>query len=163
MAFDRINIDLSAKLDWFLALSPTGKAPVLKVRQLSGEEAILFESVVICEYLNEAQGGGDVSRRCIAACTASRLDRIRHPDLHGGLAVPSRQGHGDRQRQAGHAALKFEPTFKVQGEAKYGLRKMTRDHGAFLGEQADFFPGFEPVAGEHVVRERAGDSGMALL
>jgi hypothetical protein len=59
-----------------------------------------------------------------------------------------------------HAALKFEPTFKVLGEAKYGLRKITRDHGAFLGEQADFFPGFEPAEGEHVVRERAGGSSV---
>ncbi|MCM2458580.1 glutathione S-transferase family protein [Rhizobium sp. CG4] len=57
VAFDRVNIDLSAKPDWFLALSPTGKVPVLKVRQLSGKDAILFESVVICEYLNETQGG----------------------------------------------------------------------------------------------------------
>ena len=57
VAFDRVNVDLSAKPDWFLALSPTGKVPVLKVRQLNGEEAILFESVVICEYLNETQGG----------------------------------------------------------------------------------------------------------
>ena len=59
-----------------------------------------------------------------------------------------------------HAALKFEPTFKVLGEAKYGLRRMRRDHGAFLGEQADFFPGFEPAEGEHVVRERAGGSSV---
>ena len=57
VAFERINVDLSAKPDWFLALSPTGKVPVLKVRQPIGEDAILFESVVICEYLNETQGG----------------------------------------------------------------------------------------------------------
>lgn len=38
-----------------------------------------------------------------------------------------------------HASLKFEPTFKVLGEAKYGLRKMMRDYGSFLGEQAGFF------------------------
>jgi glutathione S-transferase len=55
--FDRINVDLSAKPDWFLALSPTGKVPVLKVRQLNADDVILFESVVICEYLNETQGG----------------------------------------------------------------------------------------------------------
>ncbi|MFS2041743.1 MULTISPECIES: glutathione S-transferase family protein [Rhizobium/Agrobacterium group] len=57
VAFDRVNVDLSAKPDWFLALSPTGKVPVLKVRQPNGEQAILFESVAICEYLNETQGG----------------------------------------------------------------------------------------------------------
>jgi len=55
--FDRINIDLSAKPDWFLALSPTGKVPLLKMRQANAEDPILFESVVICEYLNETQGG----------------------------------------------------------------------------------------------------------
>jgi glutathione S-transferase len=57
VGFDRVNVDLSAKPDWFLALSPTGKVPVLKVHQPNGEDAILFESVVICEYLNETQGG----------------------------------------------------------------------------------------------------------
>jgi glutathione S-transferase len=57
VAFDRVNVDVSAKPDWFLALSPTGKVPVLKVHQPNGEDAILFESVVICEYLNETQGG----------------------------------------------------------------------------------------------------------
>lgn len=55
--FERVNIDLSAKPDWFLALSPTGKVPLLKVRRADGEDAIIFESMVICEYLNETQDG----------------------------------------------------------------------------------------------------------
>ncbi|MGO4317938.1 isochorismatase family cysteine hydrolase [Agrobacterium sp. MCAB5] len=59
-----------------------------------------------------------------------------------------------------HAALKFEPEFKVLGEGKYGLRKMMRDYGSFLGEQAEFFPGFEPAEGEFVVRERGGGSSV---
>jgi len=59
-----------------------------------------------------------------------------------------------------HASLKFEPEFKVLGEAKYGLRKMMRDYGSFLGAQADFFPGFEPAEGEFVVRERGGGSSV---
>lgn len=55
--FERVNIDLSAKPDWFLALSPTGKVLLLKVRRADGEDAIIFESMVICEYLNETQDG----------------------------------------------------------------------------------------------------------
>ena len=55
--FERINVDLSAKPDWFLALSPTAKVPLLKVRRIDGEDAILFESMVICEYIEETQGG----------------------------------------------------------------------------------------------------------
>jgi len=59
-----------------------------------------------------------------------------------------------------HASLKFEPEYKVLGDGKYGLRSMMRTYSSFLGEQADFFPGFEPAAGEHVVRERAGGSSV---
>jgi len=55
--FDRVNIDLANKPDWFLALSPTGKVPLLKIGQAGGEDAILFESMVICEYLEETQSG----------------------------------------------------------------------------------------------------------
>ncbi|MES2163082.1 MAG: glutathione S-transferase family protein [Pseudomonadota bacterium] len=46
--YERRDIDLAAKPDWFLAVSPLGKTPVL----LAGGAA-LFESAVICEYLDE--------------------------------------------------------------------------------------------------------------
>jgi glutathione S-transferase len=48
--FERVDIDLANKPDWFLAVSPLGKTPVLMV----GEHAI-FESAVILEYLEETQ------------------------------------------------------------------------------------------------------------
>jgi len=48
VAYDVTYIDLKDKPDWFLRISPLGKVPVLKV----GEVA-LFESAVICEYLDE--------------------------------------------------------------------------------------------------------------
>jgi len=48
--FERIDIDLANKPEWFLKLSPLGKTPVLLV----GEVAI-FESAVILEYLEETQ------------------------------------------------------------------------------------------------------------
>jgi len=48
--FERIDIDLSNKPDWFLKISPLGKTPVLVV----GDRAI-FESAVILEYLEETQ------------------------------------------------------------------------------------------------------------
>jgi glutathione S-transferase len=53
--FERIDIDLANKPDWFLALSPLGKVPVLVVEQ-EGEEHVLFESAVIAEYLDETVG-----------------------------------------------------------------------------------------------------------
>lgn len=46
--FERRDIDLARKSEWFLRVSPLGKTPVLLV----GDEAI-FESAVICEYLDD--------------------------------------------------------------------------------------------------------------
>lgn len=48
--FDRTDIDLSNKPDWFLRLSPLGKTPVLVV-----DGTPIFESAVILEYLEETQ------------------------------------------------------------------------------------------------------------
>ncbi len=50
--FERIDIDLANKPDWFLKISPLGKTPALVV----GDKAI-FESAVILEYLEETQEG----------------------------------------------------------------------------------------------------------
>jgi glutathione S-transferase len=50
VAFERIDIDLAKKPDWFLALSPLGKTPVLQVGRVA-----IFESAVILEYLEETQ------------------------------------------------------------------------------------------------------------
>lgn len=48
--FERIDIDLDNKPDWFLKISPLGKVPVLKVG-----DRVVFESAVILEYLEETQ------------------------------------------------------------------------------------------------------------
>ncbi|MDI4233360.1 glutathione S-transferase family protein [Bradyrhizobium sp. 31Argb] len=56
VAFERIDIDLANKPDWFLKISPLGKVPVLTVATEKGEVA-LFESNVICEYIEETQPG----------------------------------------------------------------------------------------------------------
>ena len=46
--FERRDIDLAAKPEWFTRVSPTGKTPMLLVHGHA-----LFESAVICEYLDE--------------------------------------------------------------------------------------------------------------
>jgi glutathione S-transferase len=50
VAFERREVDLAAKPDWFLAVSPLGKTPVLLVAGTP-----IFESAVICEYLDETR------------------------------------------------------------------------------------------------------------
>ncbi len=50
VAFERVNVDLANKPDWFLAISPLGKVPLLQVG-----DAVIFESAVILEYLEETE------------------------------------------------------------------------------------------------------------
>src|SRR5207245_538379 len=50
VAFERVDIDLANKPDWFLKVSPLGKTPVLLV-----SDHAIFESAVILEYLEETQ------------------------------------------------------------------------------------------------------------
>jgi glutathione S-transferase len=48
VVFSRRDIDLKAKPEWFLAISPRGKVPVL-----IADGVALFESAAICEFLDE--------------------------------------------------------------------------------------------------------------
>jgi glutathione S-transferase len=50
VAFERITVDLADKPYWFQAISPLGKVPLLQVG-----DAVIFESAVILEYLEETQ------------------------------------------------------------------------------------------------------------
>ncbi|WP_434723287.1 glutathione S-transferase family protein [Mesorhizobium sp. RIZ17] len=54
VAFERVDVDLSNKPDWFKAVSPLGKVPLLRVRHGHAEEVII-ESAVILEFLEETE------------------------------------------------------------------------------------------------------------
>ncbi|WP_292146787.1 glutathione S-transferase family protein [Mesorhizobium sp.] len=54
VAFERVYVDLSNKPDWFKAVSPLGKVPLLRVRHGRSEE-VIFESAVILEFLEETE------------------------------------------------------------------------------------------------------------
>lgn len=64
--YERTNVDLANKPDWFKAISPLGKVPLLQV----GDD-ILFESAVICEYIEETAPGPKLH-------PADPLQRARH-------------------------------------------------------------------------------------
>lgn len=67
---ERTYIDLADKPGWFTAISPLGKVPLLRVKANDGSETVLFESAVICEYLEDTQPN--------ALHPADPLARARH-------------------------------------------------------------------------------------
>lgn len=68
--FEVVYIDLADKPDWFLAISPLGKVPVLKVETGDRAPAVIFESTVILQYLDEVLPGAPLF-------PADALDRAR--------------------------------------------------------------------------------------
>lgn len=66
VAFDLEEIDLKNKPGWFVELSPTGKVPTLVVSTDDGGQVVLFESLVINEYLDEAAGAPMLPRDPLA-------------------------------------------------------------------------------------------------
>ncbi len=79
VSHDLAFIDLANKPDWFLAISPLGKVPVLLV-----DDRPLFESAVIAEYLDETTCGSlhpldsfeKARHRSWVAFASSTLDNI---------------------------------------------------------------------------------------
>jgi len=53
IAYQRIDIDLDNKPEWMLQYSATAKVPLL----ITIDNKVLFESQVICEYLDEISSG----------------------------------------------------------------------------------------------------------
>ena len=52
VAHKRTYIDLADKPDWFREISPLSKVPAMRVGKV-----VLFESAVICEYIDEVTPG----------------------------------------------------------------------------------------------------------
>ena len=55
--FERVMVDLGDKPAWFRRISPHGKVPLLRVPRPDGGETVIFESSVICEYIEETRPG----------------------------------------------------------------------------------------------------------
>jgi glutathione S-transferase len=51
--FQRVDVDLKDRPNWFRVMSPTGKVPLLMVQKGDEEATVLFESVAICEYIEQ--------------------------------------------------------------------------------------------------------------
>ena len=142
--FERIDIDLAHKPDWFLKISPLGKTPVLMV----GDKAI-FESAVILEYLEETQPN--------ELHPADALGRAEHRGwIEFGSAVLN--------DIAGFYAAKDEATFKAKAEQiERKFARLEQRAGApwFDGEKFSLVDAvFGPVFRYFDVFDEIGDFGI---
>jgi glutathione S-transferase len=142
--FERIDIDLANKPDWFLKISPLGKTPVLVV----GDKAI-FESAVILEYLEETQPN--------ALHPADALARAEHRGwIEFGSAVLN--------DIAGFYAAKDEATFKAKAaqlEQKFARLEQRVSSPWFDGEKFSLVDAvFGPTFRYFDVFDEIGDFGI---
>ncbi|MDZ5453602.1 glutathione S-transferase family protein [Labrys sp. ZIDIC5] len=118
--FERRFIDLVAKPDWFTALSPLGKVPLLLVERMEQPQAVLFESNVICEFVEETVEGPKLH-------PADPLERARHrgwmefgsailADLWGLETATDATGY---ERARARIADKFARVEEVLGNGPY--------------------------------------------
>jgi len=96
--YQRIDIDLANKPDWFKALSPLGKVPVLVVN----DETVLFESAVISEYINDIHQGNMLAEQPLkrarqrawiefASATLNNIGQLYNADDESHFAVAEQQ------------------------------------------------------------------------
>ena len=142
--FERIDIDLANKPDWFLKVSPLGKTPVL----VDGDKAI-FETAVILEYLEETQPN--------ALHPADALDRAEHRGwIEFGSAVLN--------DIAGFYTAKDEATFKAKAEQleqKFARLEQRVSSSWFDGEKFSLVDAvFGPVFRYFDVFDEIGDFGI---
>ncbi|MCV9962394.1 glutathione S-transferase family protein [Pararhizobium sp. BT-229] len=150
VAFERRYIDLSAKPDWFLRISPLGKVPLLAVPR-GRSDAILFESAVICEYLEETQGG-------VPLHPADPLLRARH---RGWMEF----GSSTLADLWGYETTTDEALFEVRRQAlaaKFTTLEQELDDGPyFAGSQFSMVDAvFAPVFRYFELFEALFDSGI---
>jgi len=148
IAYERIDIDLNAKPDWFLAISPLGKTPVL----LADGQPI-FESAVICEFLEDTQAP--------ALHPASPLERARHrawiefgsATLNGIWTLYTAKDAAAYASAAAALKERFSQLEKVLGDGPYfGGAQFSLVDAAF-GPVFRYFDVFDAVSGVDVFAE----------
>jgi len=144
--FERVMIDLSDRPEWFRRISPLGKVPLLRVPHADGSETVLFESSVICEFIEETQAGPKLHRE-------DALERAKHRSwMEFGSAILSdiwrlETATDAEAHEAARAAIaaKFASLEKVLGAGPYfdGSRFSLVD--AVFGPVCRYFEVFDEI------------------
>ena len=147
VAFERVTIDLADKPHWFTAISPLGKVPLLRVAQPGREEAVLFESAVICEFIEETQSGP-------ALHPGDPIERARHrawiefgssilSDIYAIETTPDAQLFERKRRALGEKFARLE---EVLGAGPFFVGERFSLVDAAFGPAFRYFDTFDAIA-----------------
>ena len=144
--FVRTVIDLANKPDWFRAISPTGKVPVLRV----GDADVLFESSVIAEYVDEITPGSLHPADPLAKAKARAWMEFGSAilsDIAGLYGVPDASGFEARR------AVLRERFERLEGEVTgpYFAGESFGMVDAVFGPVFRYFDTIEPAAAVYVL------------
>lgn len=137
--FARIYIDLADKPAWFSAISPLGKVPLLRI---DGGE-VLFESAVICEYLDETiapklhpeDAVARAKHRAWIECASAVLQ-----DIWGYYTASDATAFAEKRR---HLAGKFARVERALGDGPFFAGKSFSLVDAAFGPVFRYFHVFE--------------------
>jgi glutathione S-transferase len=117
--YRRVDVDLDIPPDWFIRLSPLGKVPLLRI----DADALLFESAVIAEYVNELGGGELLASDLLQRARQRAWIEFASATLDNIGALYSVQG-----------AAKFEQTASQLDSKWQQLETALPDSGYFSGK-----------------------------
>jgi glutathione S-transferase len=142
---ERRDIDLADQPAWFMRLSPLGKTPVLLV----GDEPI-FESAVICEYLDETQGEPMLPGTPLARARHRAWVEFASQVLNGVAAFYGAADEAALQRRSHELRARFDRLEQVLGDGPW-----------FAGERFGLVDAaFGPVFRYFDVIDTLGDFGL---
>ncbi|WP_394823683.1 glutathione S-transferase N-terminal domain-containing protein [Pendulispora albinea] len=147
--FERVFVDLSNKPAWFTDISPLGKTPLLRV-----DDHVIFESAVICEYVEDISPEHPLhprdplaraNRRAWMAFGSEVLNDI------AGLETTTDPSVFERKRSA--IATKFRRMERALGPGPYFAGDDFSLVDAVFGPVFRYFDVFDSIADTGVFRE----------
>lgn len=112
--FERRDVDLARKPDWFQRLSPLGKTPLLLVGDVA-----LFESAVICEYLDETHGLPLLPAAPLARARERGWVEFASQVLNGIAAIYGAADEPALQQRARELRARFEQLEQALGDGPW--------------------------------------------